>query len=160
MTNHYITIWGFEPTVDFFGPADLVQTNLGQVLGWLKPPTSGRLPFSVITSPKKVESRWLKPPTRKWCSHFQIPSHRPGEFPWAPPPKSRVSTCSPGRPFGLGPKVRFRNLPNAWGTWGGLKWINLGGGLKYFLCSPLFGKDSHLTNIFQYFFKGLKPPSS
>ena len=33
----------------------------------------------------------------------------------------------------------------------------LGGGFKYFLCSPLLGEDSH----FDYFFStGLKPPTS
>ena len=35
------------------------------------------------------------------------------------------------------------------------KW--LGGGFKHFLCSPLFGEDSHLD---QYFSDGLKPPTS
>ena len=33
----------------------------------------------------------------------------------------------------------------------------LGGGFKYFLCSPLFGEDSHFDS---YFSKGLKPPTS
>ena len=35
--------------------------------------------------------------------------------------------------------------------------LNLGGGFKYFLCSPLFGEDSHFDS---YFSKGLKPPTS
>ena len=33
----------------------------------------------------------------------------------------------------------------------------LGGGFKYFLCSPLFGEDSHSGS---YFSNGLKPPTS
>ena len=32
----------------------------------------------------------------------------------------------------------------------------LGGGFKYFLCSPLLGEDSHFD---EYFSKGLKPPT-
>ena len=34
--------------------------------------------------------------------------------------------------------------------------VNLGGGFKYFLFSPLFGEDSHFD---QYFSNGLKPPT-
>ena len=34
---------------------------------------------------------------------------------------------------------------------------NLGGGFKYFLCSPLFGEDVQFD---EYFSKGLKPPTS
>ena len=34
---------------------------------------------------------------------------------------------------------------------------DLGGGFKHFLCSPLFGEDSHFD---QYCSKGLKPPTS
>ena len=33
----------------------------------------------------------------------------------------------------------------------------LGGAFKYFLCSPLFGEDSHFD---EYFSDGLKPPTS
>ena len=33
----------------------------------------------------------------------------------------------------------------------------LGGGFKHFLCSPLFGEDSHFD---EYFSDGLKPPTS
>ena len=36
------------------------------------------------------------------------------------------------------------------------KYTILGGGFKYFLFSPLFGKDSHFD---QYFSDGLKPPT-
>ena len=35
--------------------------------------------------------------------------------------------------------------------------VILGGGSTYFLCSPLFGEDSHFDS---YFSKGLKPPTS
>ena len=37
-----------------------------------------------------------------------------------------------------------------------LVYIELGGGFKYFLFSPLFGEDSHLD---WYFLNGLKPPT-
>ena len=33
----------------------------------------------------------------------------------------------------------------------------LGGGFKHFLCSALFGEDSHFD---EYFSNGLKPPTS
>ena len=40
--------------------------------------------------------------------------------------------------------------------WPFFKQEYLGGGFKYFLCSPLFGEDSHFD---WYFSKGLKPPT-
>ena len=51
----------------------------------------------------------------------------------------------------------FKNQPGRKKTSGLDFYVDLGGGFKYFSCSPLFGEDSH----FDYYFSiGLKPPAS
>ena len=62
--------------------------------------------------------------------------------------ESQVSRNWKGKPFQQ--KTMFWTLMIK-------RYVHLGGGFKYFLCSPLFGEDSHFD---WYFSDGLKPPTS